>query len=87
MGGCIVILTRLGCKHWLAFLIALLLSSALFSAAHHIGPTGDPFSADVFTYRLLAGAAFGIIFYFRSLAHAVYVHTFYDIYVYILHAK
>jgi len=31
---------------------------------------------------VLAGAAFGLIFWFRSLAHAVYAHAIYDLLVY-----
>ena len=33
---------------------------------------------------MLAGVAFGLIFYFRSLAHAVYAHFLYDVYVMVL---
>jgi hypothetical protein len=81
MGGMIALLMKSGVKHWLAFLIGLVISALLFSAAHHIGPTGDPWSRNLFTYRALAGVVFGLIFYFRSLAHAVYAHMFYDVYV------
>lgn len=60
---------------------AFLLSSVLFSAAHHIGPFGEPFKFGVFTYRLLSGLVFATIFYYRSFATAVYTHALYDIYV------
>ena len=56
----------------------------LFSGAHHVGPLGDPFTLPVFTYRVLAGVIFGLIFYYRSLAHAVYTHFLYDVYVLVL---
>jgi membrane protease YdiL (CAAX protease family) len=36
---------------------------------------------EVFTFRLLAGVAFALIFYYRSLAHAVYAHALYDVWV------
>ena len=49
--------------------------------AHHVGPYGDPFARGVFTYRALAGVVFGLVFYYRSLAHAVYTHFLYDFYV------
>ena len=42
---------------------------------------GDEFAVGVFTYRALAGAIFALIFYFRSLSHAVYTHFLYDFYV------
>ncbi|HUJ58427.1 MAG TPA: CPBP family glutamic-type intramembrane protease [Kofleriaceae bacterium] len=65
----------------LAFPIALVVSSLAFAAAHHLGPYGEPFSAHAFAFRALAGAAFAAIFWFRSLAHAVYAHVLYDLVV------
>lgn len=73
-----------GLSHGAAVALAFVVSSALFSGAHHIGPAGDPWSLTVFTYRMLAGLLFATLFYFRSLAHAVYTHALYDIYVLIL---
>ena len=32
-----------------------------------------------FVFRILAGGAFGAIFWYRSLAHAVYAHVLYDL--------
>jgi hypothetical protein len=61
-----------------------LVSSALFSAAHHVGPLGDPLRLGVFTYRMLAGIVFGLIFWFRGFAVAVYTHALYDMYVMLL---
>lgn len=60
---------------------ALVVSSLMFAGAHHIGVHGEVFSVHVFAYRTLAGCAFGAIFWYRSLAHAVYAHTLYDIVV------
>ncbi|MCE9582168.1 MAG: CPBP family intramembrane metalloprotease [Planctomycetes bacterium] len=67
-----------------SFLSALLFSSTLFSAVHHLGPLGDPFTVWVFVFRLLAGAAFGTIYWFRGFAVAVYTHALYDMYVLIV---
>lgn len=64
-----------------AFPIALVVSSVLFAGAHHLGPSGEPFTAHAFAFRTLAGAAFGAIFWYRSLAHAVYAHVLYDLVV------
>jgi hypothetical protein len=66
----------------LAVLGALVLSSIAFSAAHHVGAYGEPWTAHAFVFRVLAGAAFGLIFWFRSFAHAVYAHAIYDLLVY-----
>ena len=79
-------LTALGCRlfrlpKFVAVLTAFVISSFLFSAAHHLGRQGDPLQLGVFVYRFLAGMIFAAIFYFRSFAIAVYTHALYDIYV------
>jgi len=61
--------------------LAIVVSSLLFAAAHHLGARGEPFTGHAFAFRTLAGAAFGAIFWFRSLAHAVYAHVLYDLVV------
>jgi hypothetical protein len=65
----------------LAIAIAVAASSLLFAAAHHWGAYGEPWATSVFAYRAVAGVAFAAIFWFRSLAHAVYAHALYDIWV------
>jgi hypothetical protein len=84
MGGGTAALLLAGVGRGPAVGIALIVSAALFSAAHHAGPLGEPFERGVFVYRALAGVVFGLIFYFRSLAHAVYAHFLYDLYVLLL---
>ena len=61
--------------------IALVTTSLLFAAAHHVGPGGEPWSVHAFAFRSVAGAAFGAICWYRSLAHAVYAHVIYDLLV------
>jgi len=74
-----------GMRRFFALLVALGVSSFLFSAAHHIPPYGDPLHLGVFTFRFLAGVFFGLLFWFRGFAVAAYTHALYDIYVLILH--
>lgn len=74
-------LRHLGLPIRAAMITALIGSALMFSAAHHLGPHGEVFAADVFTYRALAGVVFGLVFYYRSFAHAVYTHFLYDLYV------
>lgn len=81
MAGGAVLLVHLGVRRSLAIVAAGAASAILFSLAHHLGSHGEPFELAVFTYRLLAGAVFALIFYYRSLAHAVYTHFLYDLYV------
>ncbi len=66
----------------LVIAFALVAGAVVFSAMHHVGIYGEPFSRHAFLYRCLAGLMFGAVFWFRSLAHAVYAHAFYDLLVY-----
>ena len=61
---------------------AIAISSVVFSLAHHIGVYGEPFTIHAFVYRCFAGGVFALIFWFRSLAHVVYAHVFFDVLVY-----
>jgi membrane protease YdiL (CAAX protease family) len=82
MAGLAALLERgVGFRRWAAALVAIVVSSLLFSAMHHIPPYGDPFTIGVFTFRVLAGACFALIFWFRGFAVAVYTHALYDLYV------
>ena len=82
MAGLAALLERgVGFRRWASALVALIVSSVLFSAMHHIPPYGDPFTIGVFTFRVLAGACFALIFWFRGFAVAVYTHALYDLYV------
>ena len=82
MAGLTALLERgIGLRRWVAAAIGLAISSVLFSAMHHIPPYGDPFTIGVFTFRVLAGACFGLLFWFRGFAIAVYTHALYDLYV------
>jgi hypothetical protein len=65
----------------LAVALAIAASSLVFAAAHHVGRLGEPWTAHAFAFRAVAGAVFGAIFWFRSLAHAVYAHVLYDLLV------
>jgi hypothetical protein len=65
----------------LAVAFAVAASSLLFAAAHHLGAHGEPWTAHAFAFRTVCGAVFGALFWFRSLAHAVYAHVLYDVLV------
>ena len=81
-GGLIAALSRTQLSRKVIVILALIASSVAFSAAHHLGPYGEPFTQHAFAFRCLAGLVFGLVFYFRSLAHAVYAHMLYDLLVY-----
>lgn len=85
MTGVAVLLEKvLGFGRWVAVAVALLISSVAFSAMHHIPPYGDPVHLGVFVFRVLAGCFFGLVYWFRGFAIAVYTHALYDIYVLLL---
>ncbi|HEU0029594.1 MAG TPA: CPBP family intramembrane glutamic endopeptidase [Kofleriaceae bacterium] len=82
LGGIVALLSRNGPPSRLAIALAIVASSVAFSAAHHLGAYGEPYSQHTFLFRCLAGCVFACVFWFRSLAHAVYAHAFYDMLVY-----
>ena len=81
MAGGVALLRRTELPPRLALVIALAGSALLFSAAHHMGAYGEPFRMHAFVYRAIAGAVFGLVFWYRSFAHAVYAHVLYDLLV------
>jgi hypothetical protein len=64
--------------------LAFLVSSALFSAAHHV-IGGEPWRLGVFVYRLLCGLFFATLYQVRGFGVAVYTHALYDVFVLVLH--
>jgi membrane protease YdiL (CAAX protease family) len=67
-------------RRWVATGFAFLASAILFSAAHHV-IGGEPWRLGVFTYRVLCGLIFAVIFQTRGFAVAVYTHALYDVFV------
>lgn len=61
-----------------------LLTSMLFSAWHHLGEFGEPFTLNAFVFRWVSGLVFTLIFTLRGFATAVWTHTLYDIWVLVL---
>lgn len=68
-----------------AWLAALVLSSLIFSLAHHVGPAGEAFTYAAFVYRTLAGVFFALVYQLRGFAVAAWTHALYDVYVLTLH--
>lgn len=83
MGGLYLALTKFAqdLPRWVSALIAVFVSSLIFSAIHHIGALGDPFTLGTFLFRFFAGILLAVIFYLRGFAVAVYTHAIYDIIV------
>ena len=83
MGGVFLALRKFAkdLPSWVAALIAVVISSFIFSAIHHIGALGDPFTLGTFLFRFFAGVLLAVIFYLRGFAIAVYTHVLYDVIV------
>jgi hypothetical protein len=59
-------------------------SAALFSLWHYIGPLADPLELQSFVFRWTCGLVFTLIYLFRGFAPAVWTHALYDIWVLVL---
>ncbi|MBL4687558.1 MAG: CPBP family intramembrane metalloprotease [Nannocystaceae bacterium] len=83
MGGLGWLLTGLtgDKRRWIAWVIAVAVSSVMFSMAHHIGPAGEAFTFMAFVYRTLAGVFFALVYQTRGFAVAAWTHALYDVYV------
>ncbi len=78
-GGYAVLHRGLGLRSVWAASAALLLSSLLFSAYHHVGPGGEELVAEVFAFRFLAGVLLGWLFLLRGFAVVCWTHALFDI--------
>jgi hypothetical protein len=71
-------------------IVGVLITSALFSAAHYIGASGETAAFGAWTFwfgavfRFLAGVFFGVLFVFRGFGVAVGSHAAYNVLVKIL---
>ena len=70
-----------------ATILAIVLTSLVFAAAHYVGPYGEPVQLArsvfwfSFSFRLLAGVFFGTLFVYRGFGIAAGCHAGYDILV------
>lgn len=73
-------------KGWSA-VMAVFLTSLVFSVAHYVGPAGEAFSLFSFTFRATAGCFFATVYLFRGFGITVGCHALYDILVGVLTAS
>lgn len=66
---------------WVVYPVWALVSAAVFSGWHHVGPLGEPFELRTFVFRTVCGVVFTAIFAFRGFAPSVWTHTLYDVWV------
>jgi membrane protease YdiL (CAAX protease family) len=81
-GGGAFALKKFGMKAWQAVIASALVSSLIFSAVHHLGALGEPFTIRAFVFRTLAGLLFATIYRTRGFAIAAWTHALYDVSVF-----
>ncbi|MGD9720613.1 MAG: CPBP family intramembrane glutamic endopeptidase [Pirellulales bacterium] len=72
---------RIGAQRGLRIVMAVLLTSLLFSAAHYLGRYGEEFNTFSFAFRFLAGVFFAVLFVYRGFGIAAGTHALYDVFV------
>jgi hypothetical protein len=75
------LLRRMEAPKMLAVLLAATASATLFSAAHHLGPYGQPYDNYLFLFRLAAGVYFALLYQCRGFGVAVGAHACYNLMV------
>ena len=70
-----------GCGPRQALVGAIVATSLLFSAAHYVGPLGQPLDISTFLFRSVAGGFFAVLFVYRGFGIAAGTHALYDILV------
>jgi membrane protease YdiL (CAAX protease family) len=73
--------TLFGWRPRAAGIFATLAGATLFSAAHYIGPFGDPLKLQSFVFRLLSGLAFSALYLQRGFGITAWTHALYDVMV------
>ena len=60
---------------------AILLGALIFSAFHYIGPYGDPWELQSFTFRMIAGVLFSGLYVARGFGITAWTHALYDVFL------
>ena len=58
---------------------AALLGALIFSAFHYVGPYGDTWQLESFTFRAIAGLLFSALYLARGFGIAAWSHALYDV--------
>jgi hypothetical protein len=79
--GALLLLARrvLGLGTAAANTLAVLVGALVFSAFHHVGPYGEPFTLAAFGFRAIAGLFFSALYVLRGFGIAAWTHALYDV--------
>ena len=61
--------------------VATVAGALIFSAFHYIGPYGDPFQLQSFTFRAIAGLFFSALYLLRGFGITAWTHALYDVFL------
>lgn len=65
-------------------IFAVVIGAIIFSLFHYIGPFGDPFELQSFTFRMLSGLAFSGLYVLRGFGVTAWTHALYDAFLLLL---
>jgi hypothetical protein len=71
--------TLLGWGPGASVALAVVAGALVFSGFHYVGPYGDPFALDSFTFRAVAGLLFSGLYVARGFGIAAWTHALYDV--------
>lgn len=83
-GIAMVARAALGLSAGVSAVIATVVGALIFSGFHYIGPYGDPFQLESFTFRAIAGVLFSGLYLARGFGIAAWSHALYDVILAIL---
>ncbi len=75
------------CPPKVSAIVAVVVTSLIFSLAHYVGAAADSFTLFSFSFRAIAGAVFAGLFFTRGFGITVGAHAAYDVFVGVLFAS
>lgn len=64
-----------------AGIFAAVTGALIFSAFHYLGPYGDPWQLESFTFRAVAGLMFSAMYLLRGFGITAWAHALYDVFL------
>ncbi len=71
----------LGWSRTTAGAIAVIVGALIFSAFHYVGPYGEDWALQSFTFRAIAGLMFSALYLTRGFGITAWTHAMYDVLV------
>jgi len=79
VSGLVALGSLLGWRRPATLAVAIVVSAAIFSAFHYIGPLGDRLTLASFTFRAMAGLVLSGLFAARGFGITAWTHALYDV--------